>query len=309
MYISEELKDRFVKDYRLSIKLYKEPYFTERLVLYDRYFDTLGKWERFLNEVNKHNNEEEYFADYNRTKDNAINFIKATPAYQRFNEEDMNKFAVSKANSQFPHKDIYHQSNIGHCFISLDIKKANFNCLSQYDTSIFDNAETWEDFIKKFTTNECVIASKNVREIIMGQCNPSRVITYEKYYTDNILTGLLEDGIPAKNIVYFSNDEIVVDITDLEPTTAFALAAIRSPVPLRIEQFVLKGVRDTSNNKTLGYIREMSDGTYGFKCFNHYNLPLVLRLLNHEEVTNNDIVFEHEGILSKFIEIPKIEIV
>ena len=67
---------------------------------------------------------------------------------------------------------------------------------------------------------------------------------------------------------------------------------------------------DVNNNgKILGYIREMSNGTYDFKCFNHYNLPFVLRFLNGETPTDNDTVFEYEGNLSKLIKIPTLELI
>ena len=41
---------------------------------------------------------------------------------------------------------------------------------------------------------------------------------------------------------------------------------------------------------------------------NAYVFPFVLRKFNGEEITENDKVFYHEGLLSKFIEIPEIEI-
>ena len=40
----------------------------------------------------------------------------------------------------------------------------------------------------------------------------------------------------------------------------------------------------------------------------NYTLPFVLRKFNEEEITENDKVFYHEGLLSKFIEIPEIGI-
>ena len=40
------------------------------------------------------------------------------------------------------------------------------------------------------------------------------------------------------------------------------------------------------------------------KGLNSLFLPLVLRKLNNEEITENDKIFYHEGFLSKFIEVP-----
>ena len=132
----------------------------------------------------------------------------------------MNQFAVK--NKNFPTKDIYKPTNIGRSFISIDMKKANFSSLRYYDASIFDNADTWEDFISKFTDNEFIINSKSIREVIMGNCNSGRVTTYEKFITDQLLTLIIDAGIEPNNIVFFSNDEIVVDVTDLDITTTTA---------------------------------------------------------------------------------------
>lgn len=47
---------------------------------------------------------------------------------------------------------------------------------------------------------------------------------------------------------------------------------------------------------------------YEFKCLNNYTLPFVLRKFNREEITENDKVFYHEGLLSKFMEVPNMEV-
>ena len=175
---------------------------------------------------------------------------------------------------------------------------------------IFGNAKTWEDFIKMFTNNEYIAQSKYIREVIMGNCNCGRHITYEKHIMDGILTGIIDSGVDRKNVVFFSNDEIVLDITDANYDEQVATALIESPVPLRADYFTLRAIKDINNNgKILGYIREMLNGTYDFKCFNHYNLPFVLRFLNGETPTDNDTVFEYEGNLSKLIKIPTLELI
>ena len=37
-------------------------------------------------------------------------------------------------------------------------------------------------------------------------------------------------------------------------------------------------------------------------------LPFVLRKFQNQEITESDKVFYHEGMLSKFIEVPEIEV-
>lgn len=307
MEMTEKLKERFVRDCKIPIRLYAEPYFTERLELLDKYYSTLEKWKAFCAEVEKFPNEEDYFAMYNTTKESAMYFIKTSQGFDNFNKLDMNQFAIK--NKNLPSKDIFKPSNIGKQFISLDMKKANFSSLKAYDPTIFDNAETWEDFIRKFTDSEYIVSSKYIREVIMGNCNPSRVITYEKHITDTILTKLIAAGINIEDVVFFSNDEIIIDINS-DPLVILAHIEEVLPdveVPIRIEQFKLSAVK--KNNKIIGYIKELMDGTYDFKCFNNQDLLLVMRQLQNEDIRPSDLVFENEGFLAKYVDTPVISFV
>lgn len=309
MNISYKLKERFVRDFKIPIRLYAEPYFTDRLALYDSVYGTVEKWKSFITEVNKFSNEEEYFAEYNRVKEAAMYFIKSSEAYNHFNELDMNKYAVDPTYRSLPGKDIYHTQNVGKCFISIDMKKANFSCLKHFDRSIFD-ADTWEEFIGRFTTNQNIINSKYIREVIMGNCNPKRQITYEKYLMSSILDKLIALGIDISRVVFFSNDEIIFDITDV--TDSSILDIINSfvetcSIPLRVETFKLQGIKD--DEKMIGFIKIITDGGFDFKCLNHINTPWVIRKLNNEDIQENDLVFEHEGKLAKYIDKPNISLV
>lgn len=308
MKMTDKLKERFVRDCKIPIRLYTEPYFTERLELLDPFYDTIAKWTQFQEVVNKYPNEEEYFASYNATKEAAMEFIKSRDAYTAFNALDMNQFALTHKN--LPSKDIFKPTFIGKTFISIDMKKANFNALKYYNASIFDGAETWEEFISKFTDCKYFIDSKYIREVIMGNCNPGRVITYEKHLTDMILTMLEDEGITLDKIVFFSNDEIVIDTSDMDRAAALKIAEkvqADAFVPLRIEDFSLRAV--TKNGKIIGYIKVLTDGTYDFKCFNNLDLLFVLRLLKNEDIQESDLVFENEGYLAKYMEMPIIEII
>ena len=60
MEITDKLKERFVRDFRIPLKLFREPYFTERLALYDKQFGTLEKWNSFLEALKPYASDEEY---------------------------------------------------------------------------------------------------------------------------------------------------------------------------------------------------------------------------------------------------------
>lgn len=311
MEVSEKLKERFCKDCNIPLKLFKEPYFTDRLQLYDSYYNTLDKWNIFVRELEKYKREQDYLEEYNRVKDAAINDIKLSDGYNRFNEEDMGKYSVKY--KDLPSKDIYKPSNVRKLFISIDMRKANFSALKFYDKSIFSNADTWEKFIGGYTENKHIVNSKYIRQVILGNCNPRRQVTYEKYLMDLVLEVLIDElGYSASDIAFFSNDEIVIDMEKYKDCInkqkiLEMVVNVRFNIPFRIELFYLHKITGID-----GYykeiVRNIIEREYEFKCLNNYTLPFVLRKFNREEITENDKVFYHEGLLSKFMEVPNMEV-
>lgn len=311
MEVSEKLKERFCKDCNIPLRLYKEPYFMDRLQLYDSYYNALDKWNIFVRELDKYKCEQDYLEEYNRVKNTAINDIKISDGYKRFNEEDMNKYTVKY--KDLPGKDIFKTSNNGKLFISIDMRKANFSALKFYNRSIFDNADTWEKFIERYTEDKHIVNSKYIRQVILGNCNPKRQVTYEKYLMGLVLEVLIDElGYSASDIAFFSNDEIVIDMGKYEDCIRkrelieWQIKGYFN-IPFRIELFYLRKITGT-NGYYKEIVKNIIEREYEFKCLNNYTLPFVLRKFNEEEITENDKVFYHEGLLSKFIEIPEIGI-
>jgi len=310
MDVSARAKERFCKDCNIPLRLFQEPYFTDRLKLYDKFYGTLDKWDLFQSELAKYNCEQDYFEEYNRIKDSAISFIKDSEGNYNFNNEDMNKFKVE--NSNLSSSDIFKTTNDSKRFVSIDMRKANFSSLNHYSSDIF-RANTWEEFIGKFTQNKHIINSKYIRQVILGNCNPKRQVTYEKYLMDGILSFVAKYFFSISEVVYFSNDEIVFDVTDYVTSTGITENCYylqnalneKCVVPTKVELFKLHKI-----NGTNGFYKDIfsatGENTIEFKCLNGYTLPFVMRKFIGEEVVESDKVFYHEGLLSKFIEIPKI---
>lgn len=311
MVISNKLKQRFCKDCKIPISVYDEPYFSERLELYDKFYNSKEKWNVFLSEVAKYDCDQDYFEEYNRVKEIAMSSIKESDAFKRFNNEDMNKFSVKY--SDLPTKDIYKESNVNKLFISIDMKKANFSALQHYDSNMFGNSETWEEFIGEYTNNRHIINSKYIRQVVLGNCNPRRQVTYEKYLMGEVLSHIEKYNFKDK-VVFFSNDEIVFDMSEDNVELKLLLHMCKClqedinedlNIPCRVELFKLLNIKGTD-----GYLKEVikniDEREYKIKCLNNYMLPFVLRKLQNQEITENDKVFIHEALLSKFIEIPNI---
>ena len=318
MEVSIKAKERFCKDCNIPIKIFQEPYFTDRLKLYNPFYNTLERWDRFVKWLNQYNCEQDYFEEYNKVKDTAINFIKGSDAYNLFITYDMNKFEIK--NKGLPSNSVFKPSNHGKTFISIDMRKANFSSLKHFgDTigeSMFDNCYSWEDFMYLFTLNEHIVESKYIRQVILGNCNPRRHITYEKYLMDQVVSLLAEkfNGITdIDKIVSFTNDEIIYEVN---PTiySSFAIEIVsyikdflsdNIRLPFRVRPFILHKIQGVD-----GYIKliNLAENKHivDFKCLDNYMLPFVLRDFLREPVIESDKVFFHDGLLSKFIEVPDI---
>ena len=55
MEISNRAKERFCKDCNIPIRLFQEPYFLDRIKLFDKFYGTVDKWIRFTSELQGHN--------------------------------------------------------------------------------------------------------------------------------------------------------------------------------------------------------------------------------------------------------------
>ncbi|MBO5389316.1 MAG: hypothetical protein J6A59_14530 [Lachnospiraceae bacterium] len=309
--ISEKLKQRFCKDNNITVQIFSEPFFSERLEamgMHDKYLE-------FLNvlDVNFNNSEEEYFKYYNELKDTIIDYIKKSEAFESLNTCDMSKYATYTGLKQ---SDVYKVPNIGKNFISIDIKKANFSVLVHYaketGTQFFDSY-SWEDFMKQFTDIRYFAESKYIRQVVFGNCNPKRQVTYEKYLVTKILDELISNNCVEESDVYsISSDELIINVDSMKAVNVGKILDYINDInwiPLRITYFKLGKVENTDAYIKKIYDYHNWDIQLELKCVKPSESIFIHRALNKEELTENDKVFISDGRLAKFIDIPKIRFV
>lgn len=316
MDITIALKERFCKDLQLPIKIFTEPYFTERLELYDRHFNCLEKYQNFVEMLQKYSNEQEYFEEYNSLKEKVIQHISNNPFFHYFStEENMDRFTVK--NKNFPHNSIYRSDYIGKHFISFDMCKGNFTALRHYSPNIVDHKDTYEEFIMQFTDNKHLINSKYIRQVIFGTLNPKRQVKYEEYLMNFVLEDILT-FFSKDAIVYYSTDEIVVavdgkieqdsDIYNFVASTVNKFIDIG--ITIRGEIFSLDCLTEYDVYIKNVYIKVFqsigkpiqNSELKVIKNANHLNMPFILRKIYNLKPSENDNVFLYEGRLAKFID-------
>ena len=316
MDVTPRLKSRFCKDYKLPIKIFSEPYFSDRLELIDSFYNAKEKYQRFVSALVDYPNEQAYMEEYNRVKDEAIAFITDSPQCAMLQKMPASYF-VPEQTQDVPKKDIYKTMLIGHRLVSIDMKQANFHALLHFSSEMFGFAKTWEEFIRRFTDNEHIIQSKYVREVILGHCAVKRQVALEHKLMCNLFN--LLSNLPT-DPVYLGNDEIVLDITrcadqktvirDIESRCREWMEIKgKGIIQLRIEPFTLWGIHGTDGY--IRYVEDENDGWYDIKGVNSKMMPFVIRHLKKEPVIQaKDAVFiDDNKLLAMYLQVPDIRII
>jgi hypothetical protein len=297
------LLKRFCKDTNTPINVFEQPYFEQRLKILNPIFHCIEKFNLFTEELNQYNNKEDYFNYYNQVKENAIQTIKNNNSFQTFNTMPWNP-----AKSEYPTKDFYKSQFHNKYIISIDMIKANFSALKVYDPNIFNNAETWEEFIAQFTDHKHIIKSKYIRQVIMGTCNPKRQVSYEKSLMIDLANHLKENNETIE-IYSLTNDEIIIVPKESEILTKTMeqykeitdiINKWKHPDIIRISIFGLQKLPVTD-----GWYRFIYDGKEYSEDFKkmpaeYYHQAVLWH--KKEKVTENDLVLYHDGHLAKLLE-------
>jgi len=306
MEITKELKKRFCKDCNLPIKLYDEPYFSDRLQLFETRYNAASKYEVFKKELERFKSEQEYFEYYNSVKDKAISSIKQTEAYMGFNLYKMDRFAV---NTSIPNKSIFKETLVNKRLVSIDLAKGCFAAMKYFNKAMVNNCRNYEEFIGQFTDMEHIKNSKYIRQVIFGNCNPRRQTTIEKYLVGTLLNLLLNKGLDESRVVAFMDDEIVIDVDGLSDqvirdikTSVEATQTVYN-IDFHFEVFTIKKIANTPV-----YLKIIEGGGVKVKGADSVWATLIERKLINQEITESDLVFETNGLLAKFITIPRIEL-
>ena len=182
---NNKLRQRFVKDYNLPINVFDERLFNYYVGLYD--FFPREKWENLKALIDeKYNGNVELWLDYcAKVRDEAINYVMGTQRYTDFNTSDLSKYKLTKNIGEHSY---YTEATDGCKFISIDLKKANFQAL-KFVGVVEEN--TYDELIEKVGGDDYIKGSKYLRQVIFGKMNPGRTVTVEKYIMEKIMKFLM----------------------------------------------------------------------------------------------------------------------
>jgi len=177
--ITDEDRKQLIKDFHLPIPVYKEPYFSYFIETLDPILKTKEKYALLVDAVTKLVKQGKKFKKYTAEMfDKISQSIAKLPIYQQFTKE----------NGIYPCDDFPSETNIyqktekfPQFLFSLDIIKANYNCMKFHNKQMVLETESWDELVKKFTDIEYFVQAKYFRQIVFGKLNTKRISLIQKY--------------------------------------------------------------------------------------------------------------------------------
>lgn len=290
---SNSAKKRFTKDFKVPINVYTTDIFIERMELYNVLYNVEEKFNIFQTLYEKYG--ESFIGKSHDIIGDLIERVKNTNGYKSFNEDP-----VPRITNYLQQEKLYHPDNTGKRFISIDINHANFNVMNNFDSSIFGECNSYNEFI-----DSCVESdyqdyfknSKHIRQIIFGHLNPKRQRTYMKYIMNENFQSFKE------HMAFMpSEDEVVIPYTDeVWASKDVAVACLHDVAGgmFSVEQFVLNQVVKSEKDM---FVREYPDGTIKFTAVPVDVFAQAYKRYYKLTVGENDLLFYHNGKLCKYMD-------
>ena len=252
--------------------------------------------------------------------------------YNIFNNKDINaEYPLEKINVSTG--DVYNINNVGKSYISVDMCKAAFQALRHDSPELLEYQKDWNDYIKYMLTyfvetvkhnpslvmksiptnidkivdiemvknfiSFYLINSRQLRQVIFGNTNASRLCHIEKHIMQKYVYKTIMENYPNAVPVKFCNDELIFEYTP--ELFAYIKQNLVTDINFKVEAFRIDGmkiVQNYDNNDELLsneydgiIIRRRIDtlNSFSFKC-----CPSTLRYF-----ANRFINGENEIIASK----------
>lgn len=201
---------RFASDFKYPISVFTEPEFEYELNLYEPFYGCLTKWNNLIDNIEKYydGNPDVFVSKYYDARENIIQSVLNSEEYKAFNSIKMPQ--VQKLDTVST-KSVYNHEFVGKHFISIDMKNANFQVLQL--NNVINPKLSYKQFIDKYAEGflaEYIAESKYSRQVIFGKLNPSRQITFEKYFMSKFYQEVVANVISDAVIAYNGSDEIIL---------------------------------------------------------------------------------------------------
>lgn len=287
--LEQNIKKRFVTDYKIPIFIYKEPYFTYFLDLYNKDYgiDEKIKWlEEVLADETK-----DLFESSKEVIDKTKEIIKNSESYKKFTEYNIK----NETNLQINKKSIYIDENIGKKLISIDLVKANYSVFKMFGLEKELGISSYEDLISKTNDKRYYKNSKKIRQVIFGELNPKKQQNIQKEIIKNISLKLISEGYELYSV---GSDEIILQSKNVENENEKLETMLKdfSPISLSINSFMIEKINSQYN----AYVKIINDSKIEYKNIPSHLFAQIYKQYNKIPIVENDLLFMYEDELAMF---------
>ena len=314
---SPDLAKRFVSDFDFPVSMVNDyRMFRYQLELYEPELKTLTRWKELQQMIKERfSGDTDAFVEYyNKVRNDIITKTYESAAYQEFNNMDMSRFAV-KDRPRVSKNNVYNCENDGKMFLSVDLRRANFQALKYVNRRIFNGAQTYEEYVGQFTDLDYLKTSKYTRQVIFGQLNPSRHTTVEQYLINQVYKTMLTlDYLPfnaSTGLVSMSNDELVFIIDRLYDPKAYSECIVqdiktKTGLDVHVDAYELHGyslVSDSNcTHKEFFVKKDIETGREEFICMPLQFHMMGWKLYHKQQICPEDKLFIYENGICRFCE-------
>lgn len=296
MNIQEKVLQRFCKDYSIPITVFSQPYFSHFIETLDPVLDTHKKLKMLYVTLQELESTDKFLSEGSRITKEVINLIQSAKGFQEFKNMDKSAFNVPGIAST----TVYDKVNQGKDFVSIDLKKANFNSLQLLGIHDDLGIYQYEDLIGKFSSQEYFQKSKMLRQVIFGDevMEPKKQQRLQKFVIHHLYEMLTKAGF---SVLGATADEIIVkDSKDIEGVKNVLNDAPDNMKFFRVESFTLKGLSDKPY-----FVKTVTDDAGNtkeeFKSVPSQYFAQAVRLHLNQALQENDLIFNYEGIPAKML--------
>lgn len=312
-----DLAKRFVSDYNFPVSMVNNyRLFRYQLELYEPELKTMTRWKELQQMIKERfgGDTDAFVEYYNKVRNDIITKTYESAAYQEFNNMDMQQFAV-KDRPPVSKNNVYNNENDGKMFLSIDLRRANFQALKYVNRKIFNGAQTYEDYVGQFTDLDYLKTSKYTRQVIFGQLNPARHTTVEQYLINKVYKAVLElDYLPfnaSTGLVSMSNDELVFRIDQLYDPKNYSECIVqdiktKTGLTVHVDAYELHGYSLVSESecthKEFFVKKDLETGREEFTCMPLQFHMMGWRLFRKQPLHPEDKLFIYENGICRFCE-------
>ena len=201
---------------------------------------------------------------------------------------------------------LYSQETDGKRYVSIDLKKANFQALKF--AGILNDA-SYEDFIRKYGGDDYIVNSKYLRQVIFGKMNPGRTIKVEKYIVSKIHEIISPVFLDWK-LFSFNSDELIYSLEDFYPSEDNLNSIVGDVkellnIDVRAECVEIKKlpIVNVNGNNVDAYVRtNINTNESVLKKASTTFFPQIYKLWKGKEIQDKDLYVYFDDQLAKFVE-------